>query len=63
MLSDDTVEPDVFYDVLRDNVQCLESFQLFSFPFLDNTVIDILDLPLSRLFSLQLRVINGRELT
>ena len=60
---DDTDEPDVFYDALRDNVQRLESFQLSSFPFLDNTVVDILDLPLPRLSSLQLRVINDRELT
>ena len=60
---DDTDEPDVFYDALRDNVQRLESFQLSSFPFLDNTVVDILDLLLPRLSSLQLRVINDRELT
>ena len=66
VLSDDpndTDEPDVFYDALRNNVERLESFQLSSSPFLDNTVVDILDLPLPRLSSLQLRVINGRELT
>ncbi|KIM35585.1 hypothetical protein M413DRAFT_32437 [Hebeloma cylindrosporum] len=59
---DDTDEPEVFYDALRENVERMESFQLSSFPFLDNTVLDVLDLPLPRLSSLQLRVVNDREL-
>jgi hypothetical protein len=58
----DTDEPDMFYDALRENVKHMESFQLSSFLSIDNTVLDVLDLPLPRLSSLQLRVISSREL-
>lgn len=44
----DTDVPYVFYEALRDNVEHMESFQIFSFPFLDNTVSDVLDIPLPR---------------
>ncbi|KIM35545.1 hypothetical protein M413DRAFT_32410 [Hebeloma cylindrosporum] len=59
----DTEEPDVFYEALRENVERMESFHIASFPFLDNTVLDVLDLPLPRLWSLHLRVVNTREPT
>jgi hypothetical protein len=51
-------EPEVFYDTLRDNVHRLEGFHLYlsTASYLDRTLLDILDIPLLRLSSLQIRI-------
>jgi hypothetical protein len=49
-------EPDGLYNSLRDNVHRLEGFYLSTASSLDQTLLDILDIPLPHLSSLQIRI-------
>ncbi|KIM37516.1 hypothetical protein M413DRAFT_256774 [Hebeloma cylindrosporum] len=54
-------EPHELYDSVRSNICRMESFHILSCPFIDEIVFEMLDRPLPRLSSLQLRVPTQHE--